>query len=280
MGASSRYAVVGHPVAHSLSPFIHAEFARQTGEAVVYERLLCPLDAFADSVRSFAAGGASGCNVTMPFKFEAFTLAARHTPRAELAGACNILRFDAGGWTGDNADGAGLVADIVSNAGARLRGARLLLVGAGGGAAGARGPLLAAGPAELVVANRTASRAAELVARHDRAAAAAGAVLRSSTLEDCGRDFDVVVNASASSVTGAAVPIDATVLRRGTLALDMMYGPPAEGFVAWACAHGAIGRDGLGMLVEQAAEAFFFWRGVRPRTDVVLAMLRERVDKR
>ncbi|MCE9660172.1 MAG: shikimate dehydrogenase [Burkholderiales bacterium] len=280
MGATSRYAVVGHPVAHSLSPFIHDEFARQTGEAVAYERLLCPLDAFADSVRSFAAGGASGCNVTMPFKFEAFTLAARHTPRAELAGACNTLRFDAGGWTGDNADGAGLVADIVSNAGVSLRGARLLLVGAGGGAAGALGPLLAAGPAEVVVANRTASRAAELVARHALAAAAAGAVLRASALEDCGHAFDVVVNASASSVTSAALPVDAAVLRPGTLALDMMYGPPAEGFVAWARAHGATGRDGLGMLVEQAAEAFFFWRGVRPRTDVVLAMLREQVDKR
>ena len=183
MSAPGRYVVAGNPVAHSQSPFIHAEFARQTGEAMTYDRLLCPLDAFAATVRAFAAGGGAGCNVTMPFKFEAFTLAAERTPRAALAQACNCLRFDAGGWTGDNTDGAGLVADLVANAGVAVRGARVLLVGAGGGAAGALGPLLAAGPAELVVANRTESRAAELVARHAAAASAAGTVLRASALE-------------------------------------------------------------------------------------------------
>ena len=281
MGALSRYAVAGNPVAHSQSPSIHAEFARQTGEAVGYERLLCPLDAFSATVRSFAAeDGAAGCNVTLPFKFEAFALAAQRTPRAELAGACNTLRFDAGGWTGDNTDGAGLVADIVNNAGAALHGARVLLIGAGGGAAGALGPLLAAGPAELVVANRTEARAAELVARHALAAAGAGAVLRSASLETCGRGFDVVVNASATSVAGAPVPVDGAVLGPGALALDMMYGAPAAAFIAWAGQRGATGRDGLGMLVEQAAEAFFFWRGVRPRTAEVLAMLRRQLDGR
>ena len=278
MSATSRYAVAGHPVAHSQSPFIHAEFARQSGEAVSYERLLCPLDAFAATVRAFAAEGASGCNVTLPFKFEAFALAAERTPRAELAQACNTLRFDAGGWTGDNTDGAGLVADIVHNAGVALRGARVLLIGAGGAAAGALGPLLSAAPAELVVANRTQGRAAELVARHAGTALQPEVALRAARLEDCGSGFDVVVNASASSVSGASVPVDGAVLRRGALALDMMYGAPAEGFLAWARQHGAIGRDGLGMLVEQAAEAFFFWRGVRPRTEAVLAALRQRID--
>ena len=278
MSTTSRYAVAGHPVAHSQSPFIHAEFARQSGEAVSYERLLCPLDAFAATVRAFAAEGASGCNVTLPFKFEAFALAAERTPRAELAQACNTLRFDAGGWTGDNTDGAGLVADIVHNAGVALRGARVLLIGAGGAAAGALGPLLAAGPAELVVANRTHGRAAELVARHTGTVMQPAVALRAARLEDCGNGFDVVVNASASSVAGASVPVDGAVLRRGALALDMMYGAPAEGFLAWARQHGAIGRDGLGMLVEQAAEAFFFWRGVRPRTEAVLAALRQRID--
>jgi len=274
----SRYVVAGNPVAHSQSPFIHAEFAKQTGEPVSYDRLLCPLDAFAATVRAFAADGGAGCNVTLPFKLEAFALASERTPRAALAGACNCLRFDAGGWTGDNTDGAGLVADIGHNAGVRLRGARVLLIGAGGGAAGALGPLLAAAPAELVVANRTEARAAALAARH--ASAATGTVLRASSLEDAGRAFDIVVNASASSVAGAAVPVDAAVLRPGALALDMMYGAPAEPFLAWARAHGAVDRDGLGMLVEQAAEAFFFWRGVRPRTGDVLAMLRRRIDAR
>ena len=278
MDAPSRYVVAGNPVAHSQSPFIHAEFARQTGEAVSYDRLLCPLDAFAATVCGFAAGGGAGCNVTMPFKFEAFTLAGVRTARAALAEACNCLRFDADAWTGDNTDGAGLVADIVGNAGVALRGARVLLIGAGGGAAGALGPVLAASPAELVVANRTEARAVELVARHLPAATAAGTSLRASGLGAPGRAFDIVVNASATSVGGAAVPVDAAVLRPGSLALDMMYGPAAQPFVAWARGHGAIGRDGLGMLVEQAAEAFLFWRGIRPRTVDVLAALRRRID--
>ena len=273
------YAVVGNPVAHSQSPFIHAAFARQTGEAVRYERLLCAFDAFASTVRAFAGRGARGCNVTMPFKFDAFDLAVHRTTRAELARACNILRFDAEGWMGDNTDGAGLVNDIEGNAGVPLRGTRILLIGAGGGAAGALGPLLAAGPKELVVANRTAARAEALVARHTTAGLAlADGALRAASLENCGEAFDVVVNASASSVGGSPVPVASAVLRPGALALDMMYGPPARGFVDWARAHGAVGRDGLGMLVEQAAEAFLFWRKVRPETAPVLAALRERLD--
>src|SRR6185436_18726062 len=246
----SRYAVVGHPVAHSQSPFIHAAFAAQTGEPVVYERLLCPLDGFTAAVREFAAGGASGCNVTMPFKFEAFERVAKATPRARIAAACNTLRFDADGWLGDNTDGAGLVRDIERNAGVALRGARILLIGAGGGAAGALGPLLASGASEVVVA---------------------------APLDRCGEAFDIVVNATATSVAGAAVPVAPSVLRRGGLAIDMMYGPAAASFVAWAEAHGARGRDGLGMLVEQAAEAFLLWRGVEPETAPVLRALRERI---
>ena len=273
--APSRYVVAGNPVAHSQSPYIHAEFARQTGEPVSYDRLLCPLDAFAATVRAFADDGGAGCNVTLPFKLEAISLASERTPRAALAGASNCLRFDAGGWTADNTDGAGLVADLLGNARVALRGARLLLVGAGGGAAGALGPLLAEGPAEVVVANRTETRAVELVARHAAAAAAAGVRLHASALADAGRAFDIVVNASASSVAGAGVPVEADVLRAGTLALDMMYGPPAAPFLAWARAHGAVGRDGLGMLVEQAAEAFHSWRGVRPDTAPVLDELRQ-----
>jgi shikimate dehydrogenase len=276
--APSRYVVAGNPVQHSQSPFIHTEFARQTGQALSYERLFCPLEAFATTLRGFAAGGGSGCNVTMPFKFEAFALAARRTPRAQLAGACNILRFDADGWVGDNADGAGLVRDIERNAGVALAGARVLLIGAGGGAAGALGPLMASGAAEVVVANRSVARAESLVASHASAGSAArAACVSAAPLDACGVAFDVVVNATASSVRGAPVPVASSVLRAGTLALDMMYGAPAQAFVSWAEAHGAVGRDGLGMLVEQAAEAFEFWRGVQPVTAPVLAALRARL---
>jgi shikimate dehydrogenase len=275
----SRYAVIGHPVEHSQSPFIHAAFASQTGEALVYERMLCPMDGFAASVRAFAAAGASGCNVTMPFKFEAFDLAPQKTDRALVAGACNTLAFTDRGWIGDNTDGAGLVRDLGRNAGVALAGARVLLVGAGGGAAGALGAIAAAGASEVVVANRSRDRAERLVARFleipggvDRAG------VRASGLDDCGAAFDIVVNASASSASGAPVPVAASVLRPGALALDMMYGPRAAGFLAWAAEYGAVGRDGLGMLVEQAAEAFLFWRGVEPETAPVLAALRRRLE--
>jgi len=275
----NRYAVAGSPVEHSQSPFIHAEFARQTGEALIYERLPCARDAFAATVRAFADGGASGCNVTLPFKFEAFDLAAKTTERAALAGACNTLRFDTDGWFGDNTDGAGLVRDIEANAGVALRGARVLLIGAGGAAAGVIGPLAAAGAREIVVANRTVARARALVARVASAAGENGSVvLRAAALDACGEAFDVIVNASASSVAGAEVPVGAEVLRPHALAIDTMYGPAARRFIDWAAAHGAIGRDGLGMLVEQAAEAFWFWRGVMPLTSGVLAELRERID--
>jgi shikimate dehydrogenase len=277
--AAHRYAVVGNPVDHSQSPFIHAEFARQTDEAVAYERVLCPLGEFPATVTAFATSGASGCNVTMPFKFAAFGMAHSTTERARSAGACNTLRFDADGWCGDNTDGAGLAHDIERNAGVELRGTRVLVIGAGGGAAGALGVLIAAGARDIVVANRTLARAEVLVERHRAMAGKESAVaLRASSLADCGIGFDVVINASSSSVAGAAPPVSAEVLKPGALAVDMMYGRPARAFVAWARANGAVGRDGLGMLVEQAAEAFFFWRGVRPQTGPVLALLRQRVD--
>jgi shikimate dehydrogenase len=280
MGAKrSRYVVAGNPVAHSQSPFIHAAFAAQTGEPIVYERLLCPPDAFAETVRAFATGGGSGCNVTMPFKFEAWALAGRRSERARIAGACNVLRFDAEGWFGDNTDGAGLVRDIERNAGVELRDARVLLVGAGGGAAGALGPLIASGAREVVVANRSVARAEALVARHlHEFGDVVGAHVVAAPLDACGSAFDVVVNASASSVSGAPVPVAGSVLKHGALALDMMYGAAAGPFLAWAAEHGTRGRDGLGMLVEQAAEAFLLWRGIAPKTAPVLRALRARLE--
>src|SRR5437763_1878042 len=172
-----RYVVAGNPVEHSRSPFIHAMFAEQTGEPLAYDRLLCPIDGFADAVRRFAAEGGHGCNVTVPFKFEAFRLATHHSERAALAEAVNTLRFDAGGWLGDNTDGAGLVNDIQRNAGRPLAGRRVLLIGAGGAASGALGTLIAARPAELAVANRTLGKAETLLQRHQPLATAHVAAL-------------------------------------------------------------------------------------------------------
>lgn len=273
-----RYAVIGHPVEHSRSPDIQARFAAQTGQVIDYTRLLSPLAGFTATVRQFADSGAAGCNVTVPFKFEAWQLATRRTPRAQRAEAANTLRFDAEGWWCDNTDGIGLVRDITVNAGVALAGRRVLLIGAGGAAAGVLGPLIEAGPAALVVANRTADKAQALVDRHKDLARDYHVTLTAAPLDAPGTAFDLVLNGTASSLAGAGVPVPASVLKSGALAMDMMYGAGARAFLDWAAQHGATGRDGLGMLVEQAAEAFFAWRGVRPDTAPVLAALRAQVD--
>src|SRR5262245_28894470 len=185
-----RYAVIGNPVEHSRSPTIHSMFAAQTGQALHYERLLSPLDGFAATVTRFAAEGAKGCNVTVPFKFEAYELAARRSPRAQWALAANVLSFDAAeGWLADNTDGVGLVRDITDNAGIELARQRVLLIGAGGAAAGVLAPLLETGPTELVVANRDVQKARELVSRHSTLAHALNATLRAAPLSDCGMGF-------------------------------------------------------------------------------------------
>ncbi|MBY0234037.1 MAG: shikimate dehydrogenase [Burkholderiaceae bacterium] len=272
-----RYAVAGNPVAHSQSPRIHALFAQQTGQALSYERLLCPLDAFASTVQAFAAAGGRGCNVTVPFKFEAHALAARLSQRAQLAGAVNTLRFDSaqdGGWYGDNTDGAGLVRDIQANAGRQLAGQRVLLLGAGGASAGVLGSLIAARPAEICLANRSLDKAQAIVAAHLAWAEQHGVRLHASELGSCGSGFDVLINGTSASLAGAGVPVAPSVLAPGALALDMMYGPAAAPFLDWVRQHGAEPRDGLGMLVEQAAEAFAVWRGITPDTTAVLASLR------
>lgn len=268
--SADRYAVVGNPVEHSRSPAIHAMFAEQTGQTLTYERLLAPLDGFEATLRAFVAAGAKGCNITVPFKFDAFALAAKRTERAQLGGAVNALRFDADGWVGDNTDGAGLVNDIQKNAARPLAGLQVLLVGAGGAAAGVLGSLISARPAHITVVNRTVDKAQALVAAH----AHLGVPLTAATLADAPAAQDVVVNATSTSLAGAAAPVDARVLKPGALALDMMYGPKAQAFLDWAASHGAEPRDGLGMLVEQAAEAFLFWRGVLPDTAPVLKALR------
>jgi shikimate dehydrogenase len=267
------YCVMGNPVEHSRSPWIHARFAELTGQELRYEKRLIAVDGFAQAVQQFRAEGGKGCNVTVPFKLESPRLATRLTPRAELAQASNTMRFEGGEVLGDNTDGIGLINDIQRNAGIDLAGRDVLLVGAGGAAAGVLGPFIEAKPRRIVVANRTPEKAQAVVARHAALARQHGVDVSVSGLSVAG-SFDVVVNATASSMSGAGVPIAPGVLKPRALACDLMYGPAAAGFVAWAKEHGAIGRDGLGMLVEQAAEAFLLWRGVRPPSAPVLAELR------
>ena len=268
------YCVMGHPVAHSRSPWIHQRFAALTGQAMDYERQLVPLDGFAQAVQHFAQAGGRGCNVTVPFKHEAAQCADSCSPRVHLAGAANTLVLAQGRIHADNTDGLGLVADITRNAGVPLAGRDVLLVGAGGAGAGVLGPLLEQGPRSLVVANRTLARAQALVQSQLEPSALQKTKLLALDLQGLEHDFDLIINATASSLEGAGVPVPAQVLRPGCLAYDMMYGPAAQGFLHWATQHGAQARDGLGMLVEQAAEAFALWRGVRPPAAQVLAELR------
>lgn len=275
---TTRLAVIGNPVAHSRSPQIHAFFAAAAGHAVDYARIESPLDQFVATARAFADSGARGCNVTVPFKGEAFAACARVSERARRANAVNTIAFDADGWFGDNTDGAGLVRDIELNAGVALRGKRVLVLGSGGAAAGALDPLLAARPAALVVANRTPARAQALIERFAASAARLDVNLSAASLEAPGADFDVLVNATAASLQGAVPPLPAGTLKPGALALDMMYGAAALPFMRWARAQGAVARDGLGMLVEQAAQAYVVWLGMQPGTFQVLTELRREVD--
>ena len=268
------YCVMGNPVEHSRSPWIHSRFAALTGQNLQYTRQLVPLDGFAQAVRAFAQAGGRGCNVTVPFKLEAAQCATTRSERVQLAAAANTLVFHDGAIHADNTDGLGLVADIQRNAGVPLAGCDVLLVGAGGAAAGVLGPLLHEGPRSVAVVNRTAARAQALVQAHAPLATLQKTELLALDMQALERDFDIIINATASSLAGAGVPVPAHVLRPGSLAYDMMYGAAAQPFLDWAARHGAQPRDGLGMLVEQAAEAFALWRGVRPPSAQVLAELR------
>lgn len=275
MTAPDRYAVIGNPIAHSKSPDIHARFATQTNQNLRYERLLAPLDGFVATVRTFIEEGGKGANVTVPFKLEAYALATQLTERARAAGAVNTLGFsrDASGAVtilGDNTDGIGLVADIVRNAGVELGGKRILLLGAGGAACGVILPLLHGGPAELVIANRTAAKAQELAQQF-----AAHGNIRAETFAGLQDGFDIIINATSASLGAELPPITPAVFTARSLAYDMMYGAVPTVFMDFARQHGALARDGLGMLVEQAAEAFLVWRGVRPDTAAVFTALRD-----
>lgn len=273
-----RYAVIGNPIAHSKSPWIHAAFARQTGQTLCYEALLAPLEGFADAVARFCAEGGRGLNVTVPFKLEAFALATQRTARAEAAGAVNTLAFGADGILGDNTDGAGLVRDLSVNLERSLGARRLLLLGAGGATRGALLPLLGQRPAALTIANRTASKAEALA--HDFAPQAGNTCIDGCGFDDLGgRRFDVVINATSASLAGELPVLPPGLYADGALAYDMMYGRGYTRFMQAALADGAADvADGLGMLVEQAAESFALWRGVRPDGAPVLAALRRLIE--
>ena len=263
------YAVVGNPIAHSKSPQIHAAFARATGQDMDYVHLLAPLHGFADTLARFAAEGGRGCNVTMPFKEQAFALSTRLAERAAIAGAVNTLAREGNGWRGDTTDGAGLVADLLRNQAVGIAGRRVLVLGAGGAVRGILQPILAERPGRLVVANRTVERAralTEVFARYGRVEACATG--------DLADRFDLVINA-APAEAAALSSLPATLLDEGAFAYDLVYADQPTPFVRWAREHGAAGSaDGLGMLVEQAAESFWLWRGIRPDTGPLFKLLR------
>lgn len=273
MSEQDRYAVFGNPIKQSKSPAIHALFARQCAQAMQYRAVRVELDGFTVAARNFFAGGGAGLNVTVPFKREAFAFADRLTPRATRAGAVNTLtRCPDGAIEGDNTDGIGLVRDMVANLGWNVEGRRILLLGAGGAARGVLEPLLRERPRELLVVNRTP----------DRAVALAGEFADIGPLEGGGyelvgeRQFELVINASSAGLSGEMPELPGSLLTENSCCYDMIYGAEPTPFMRWAAHHAAWAvADGLGMLVEQAAQSFYIWRKVRPQTQPVINELRE-----
>jgi shikimate dehydrogenase len=267
-----QYAVMGHPIAHSQSPRIHTLFAAQTGQNLEYRAILVEPGDFVAAARAFQADGGKGLNVTVPFKQDAWVFADLLSARAERAGAVNTLSFGSSGVQGDNTDGPGLVRDLTVNHRYPLAEKRILLLGAGGAARGILQPLLAEKPAQLVIANRTAEKALGLALRFNDL----GRVSACGFAELAERRFDLIINATAAGLDDAVPPLPDDVLAAEGWCYDLMYGREPTAFVRWGREHGASqSLDGLGMLVEQAAEAFHLWRGVWPDTAPVIAALRE-----
>jgi shikimate dehydrogenase len=268
----ARYAVMGNPVAHSKSPRIHALFAHQFKQLIEYTAIQVDEGGFAQAVEQFRANGGAGLNVTVPFKQDAYKLADHLSERAKTAQAVNTLRFDPDGRLfGDNTDGAGLVHDLEKNLGLHLKDKRMLVLGAGGAVRGVLQPLLHRHPALIVIANRTVSKARDLAEEF----AHYGKVEASGFKELKGKHFDIVINGTAASLKGEIPPLPDNLFTTHALAYDMMYGQKSKPFLDWAAVHGAAQLvDGLGMLVEQAAESYLIWHGVRPETKPVIEKLR------
>jgi shikimate dehydrogenase len=267
-----RYAVIGFPVAHSWSPFIHGMFAKQTGQQMTYTRLAVAPDDLDREIGAFFAAGGKGLNVTVPHKQDASLLVRYRTPRAEIAGAVNTLALQGDSLLGDNTDGAGLVADLTRNLGFDIANTRILLLGAGGAARGVLGPLLAASPEHIEIANRNADRAVTLAREYAMLGDVHGCGFEDL---DAHAVFDLILNATSASLQDVIPPIPRGVIGPATLCYDMAYGKGDTSFTRWSKNNGA-GRaeTGWGMLVEQAAEAFFLWRNVRPDTAPVLAAVK------
>jgi shikimate dehydrogenase len=271
-----RYAVMGNPISHSKSPLIHTQFAEQTGQSIEYTAIHVDLGGFEQAVGNFRASSGKGLNITVPFKEEAWALATQLSDRAQLAGAVNTLKFIDNKIIGDNTDGLGLVTDLTTNHQCDLKDKRILLLGAGGAARGVLAPLLTQQPAEIVIGNRTPDRAvslAEIFSKHGNISGCGFPALK-------GQKFDIVINATAASLQGEVPPLPDDVLNDNAVCYDMMYGAEPTAFMQWASQHGA-GKvmDGLGMLVEQAAESFYIWRGVRPETQPVIQSIREELHR-
>ncbi|MBV2091246.1 MAG: shikimate dehydrogenase [Candidatus Thiodiazotropha sp. (ex Ctena orbiculata)] len=267
-----KYAVIGNPIAHSKSPEIHTAFASQTGEAVTYERILGDKQNFAADVRRFMAEGGQGLNVTVPFKEEAWRLADELSDRAHTAGAVNtLIRLDNNLLRGDNTDGVGLVRDLMVNQGFRMADKRILMLGAGGAVRGVMRPLLEQKPKRIIIANRTASKAYTLASVLTNYGQVAGCGLE----ELQGMQFDLIINGTAAGLEGEVPKIPDDILAKGGWCYDMLYSNQATPFQIWGKAHHAArSLDGLGMLVEQAAESFRLWRSILPETPPVITMLR------
>ncbi|MBN7797112.1 shikimate dehydrogenase [Parahaliea mediterranea] len=272
MSTTDKYAVFGNPIKHSKSPVIHAAFAEQCDQAMQYRAVRVELDGFERAVANFFAGGGRGLNITLPFKQQAFALADERSDRAARAGAVNTLCLqDDGSLFGDNTDGIGLVRDMVANLGWRLRDQRILVLGAGGAVRGVLEPLLRERPRSLAIANRTAQKARDLAAEFAELGALEGGGL--DLLE--GRQFDLVINATSAGLQGEMPELPGSLLTERSCCYDMLYGAEPTPFMRWAALHTAWAvADGLGMLVEQAAESFYRWRRVRPATGPVIAQLR------
>ncbi len=275
---TDRYAVIGNPIEQSKSPLIHTAFAQVTGQDLAYTKVLSPLGEFAQTVDAFRAAGGRGMNVTAPFKLDAFAYATDLAPSAQLAGAVNALKFEGDKVFAENFDGVGLVRDVVHNLGCPLQGRKVLVMGAGGATRGALLPILMQGPAELVIVNRTVAKAQELAALAQKSQSHnpnAGVPVRGIGYDDLqGESFDVVFNATSASLTAQVPPLPVSAFAPGALAYELAYGKGLTPFLQLAQQAGVTRlADGVGMLAEQAAEAFLWWRGVRPDTRAVIDTL-------
>ena len=271
-----QYAVMGNPISHSKSPRIHSLFARQTAQQLEYKAIQVDPGGFSQAVGQFDAAGCKGLNITVPFKQEAWELVTERSERAERAGAVNTIKFEGNKLIGDNTDGVGLVNDLLLNHQIEIKGARILLMGAGGAARGVLAPLLSQQPASITIANRTVDKAVELATLF-----ADMGTIKASSYEDLnGQQFDLIINATAASLQGQLPPLPDDIIAEGGCCYDMMYGAEPTTFMQWASQHGADKVfDGLGMLVEQAAESFYIWRGVKPETAAVIKALRDDLNK-